>query len=144
MSQSQIAAELHERGRALVAAYPEPAGALHPLLDLAFAAEGSWNNETAHWVAELTGMSVAVVNGIASTRQQRSGAADEVHVCVGLSCRWMGADAACERLATLPGIRVVTVDCLGACAAAPVMSRNGRLHDGLTPERLDALVAGDR
>jgi hypothetical protein len=24
------------------------------------------------------------------------------------------------------------------------MARNGRLYDGLTPERLDSLVAGDR
>ena len=135
--------DLEERARDLVAVYPTPAGALHTLVDLVLGEGGAWDEASARWVAHLTGVPQAVVNGIISSRLKPDGDGEVVQVCTGLSCRWMGAEAACERLAKLPGIRVVTVDCLGACAAAPVMVRNGRLHDGLTPERLDALVAGD-
>jgi NADH:ubiquinone oxidoreductase subunit E len=146
MNRFRSMTDLEERGRALVAACPAPAGALHPLVDLVLAEGGVWDNESARWVAGLTGVPLAAVNGITSSRlgPADDGDGEVVKVCTGLSCRWMGADVACERLARLPGIRVVKVDCLGACAAGPVMSRDGRLHDGLTPERLEALVAGDR
>ncbi|HCL31106.1 MAG TPA: hypothetical protein DIC52_22095 [Candidatus Latescibacteria bacterium] len=137
-------ADLDARARALVSVYPASTGALYPLLDLLSHEGDTWDDESAHWVAQLTGVPVATVNGIVVSRHQTMGDAEVVQVCTGLSCRWMGADDVCERLAAHAKIRVVKVDCLGACAAAPVMTRNGRLHDGLTPERLEALVAGGR
>jgi NADH:ubiquinone oxidoreductase subunit E len=137
-------AVLTERARRIVAAYPEPSGGLHPLIVLVLAESGTWDVAAARWVAELTKLPVATVHGIAQSRQQPAAEAEEIAVCTGLGCRWMGAEAVCSRLAGLPDIRVAEVDCLGACSAGPVMRRNGRLHDGLTPERLDALIAGDR
>ncbi len=139
-----VPAELAERAHTIVAAYPAAKGALHPLLDLVLSETGSWNETWADWVAQLTGIPMATVHGIARSRHIPAGNGDEIAVCTGLSCRWMGAEAVCSRLQELPNIRVVAVNCLGACSAAPAMTRNGRLHDGLTPERLDALVAGDR
>ncbi|MDA0334315.1 MAG: NAD(P)H-dependent oxidoreductase subunit E [bacterium] len=136
--------ELADRAHAIVAAYPEPKGALHPLLDLVLSETGSWDGTWAGWVAQLTGTPVVTVHGIARSRRLPEADGEEIAVCTGLSCRWMGAEAVCQRLQEVPNIRVVAVNCLGACSAAPAMARNGRLHDGLTPERLDALVAGDR
>lgn len=145
MSMSQgIPADTEATARALVAAWPQPAGALHPLLDLLLDVNGVSPERLAGFVAELTGLSAAAVLGIAASRRSRTGTdGGVIALCTGLSCRWMGADAARERLTRVPGLRVIEVDCLGACSAAPVMKRGGRLHDGLTPERLDALVAGD-
>jgi NADH-quinone oxidoreductase subunit E len=137
-----ISSQLAEQARTLLGAYPKPAGALHPILDLLSRERVVWNDEVAHWVAELTGIPPASLHGVVSSRRFQD--AEAVQICTGLSCRWMGAEAACARLQEIPGLRIVEVDCLGACAAAPVMSRNGRLYDGLTPERLDALLAGDR
>jgi len=136
--------DLAERARAIVAAYPEPRGALHPLVELVLSEAGSWDDASADWIAELTGIPIATVFGIAQSRHRPAGDVEEVAVCTGLSCRWMGAEAVCSRLERLSGVRVVEVECLGACSGAPAMVRNGRLHDGLTPERLEALVAGDR
>lgn len=135
--------DLTERARAIIAAYPEPRGALHPLVELVLS-EASWGDASADWIAELTGIPVATVYGIAQSRHRPAGDVEEVAVCTGLSCRWMGAEAVCSRLERLSEVRVVEVECLGACSAAPAMVRNGRQHDGLTPERLEALVAGDR
>ena len=137
-------ADLDERARALVSAYPDPEGALYPLVDLVLGSGRTWDEAAARWVGGHTGLPLAAVDGIASSRHGNTDDGDVVTVCMGLSCGWMGGEAACQRLAGLPGVRVVTSDCLGACAAAPVMARNGRLYDGLTPERLDSLVAGDR
>jgi len=136
--------DLAERARTIVAAYPEPRGALHPLVELVLSEVGPWDDASAHWIAQLTGIPIATVDGIARSRHRPAGDVEEIAVCTGLSCRWMGAEAICARLQGLSSVRVVEVECLGACSAAPTMVRNGRLQDGLTPERLEALVAGDR
>ena len=135
---------LETEARALIAAYPRPAGALLPLIERVLRETGACDTAACAWIAAQVGLPVAVVRGIASSRapEGAAGATDDtVRLCTGLSCRWMGADAALEQLRAA-GLRIVTVDCLGACAAAPVMARGGRLHDGLTPERLADLVAG--
>jgi NADH-quinone oxidoreductase subunit E len=134
--------QLIDSARALAKAYFKLAGALHPILDLLSREQIEWDDDTACWVAELTGIPLVSLHGVVTSRTPAD--AEAIQICTGLSCQWMGAEAACRRLQQVPSLRIVEVDCLGACAGAPVMSRNGRLHDGLTPERLDALLAGDR
>ena len=84
---------LDERARALVAACPTPAAALHGLVDLVLGEGGVWDEESARWVAALTGVPLAAVEGITSSRLPPTGDGDGdlVQVCTGLSCRWMGA-----------------------------------------------------
>ncbi len=143
-STATIPDALVQRAQALTAAYPHPCGALHPLLDLLLDNGDVAPDAVAPFVAQITGLPAAAVEGILSSRWRRGTKAGQVHICTGLSCRWMGSDAVREKLFAVPDVQVVDVDCLGACAAAPVMRRAGRLYDGLTPERLDALLAGDR
>lgn len=143
MSLPDVSVELQQQARALVAACPQPCGALHPLLELLRGADDVPPARVDQFVAELTGLSVAAVHAIGQSRAAGHGDG-VIALCTGLSCQWMGAAAARQQLASVANLAVVEVDCLGACSAAPVMKRGGRLYDGLTAERLNALVAGDR
>lgn len=135
-----IPAAVEQSAQALVAACSRPQAALHPLLDLAMSEAGPWTDDVADWVADMCQLPVAVVRGVASSRHNPVPGC--IEVCTGLSCRWMGADRVLDRLQQLDDVEVATVDCLGVCSAAPAMRRGDRLHDGLTQERLEALVAG--
>ena len=132
---------LETRARRLLDRYPRPSGALMPLIDLVLADRGACDPGAARWIAGLTGLPAAAVAGIASSRGGRS--ADGARVCAGLSCRLMGGEEVARRLRERLGGPVTPAACLGVCSAAPAFERGGRLFDGLTPERLDALVAGE-
>ena len=132
---------LEVRGRRLLERYPRPAGALMPLIDLVLADRGACDAVAARWIAGLTGLPAAAVAGIASSRGDRP--ADGVRVCAGMSCRLMGGEEVARRLRRRLGDVVTPAACLGVCSAAPAFERGGRLFDGLTPERLDALVGGE-
>ncbi len=134
------ALEVH--ARRLLARYPRPAGALMPLIDLVLADRGVCDLGAARWIAGLTGLSAAAVAGIASSRGASPGG--RVRVCTGLSCRLMGGDEVARRLRERLGDQVIPAACLGVCSAAPAFERGGRLFEGLTPGRLDALLAGGR
>lgn len=136
-----MTADLDREARELLARYPRPAGALLPLIDLVQVARGDCDADAADWIASLTGLTAAAVAGIASSRG--GGQADAVRVCTGLSCRLMGADVILERLRAASGARLVSSDCLGVCHAAPAIELAGRVHDGLTAERLDHLIGGN-
>ena len=133
---------LDQRARQLLSRYPRPSGALMPLIDLVLIDRGACGPEAARWIAGLTGLSAAAVAGIASSRGD-GWSRGRVHVCAGLSCRLMGGDEVARRLRECLGDRVIPVPCLGACSAAPAFERGGRLFEGLTPERLEDLVAGE-
>ena len=129
---------MESRARRLLDRYPRPAGALMPLIDLVLADRGGWDPGAARWIAGLTGLSPAAVAGIASSRGEPS--SDRVRVCAGMSCRLMGGEEVARRLRERLGDLVTPAACLGVCSAAPAFERGGRLFDGLTPERLDALA----
>jgi len=72
-------------------------------------------------------------------------------VCTGTACHVRGApklsDAILGFLKIKPGettpdgeVTVETVNCLGACALAPVVILDGRFHRHMTPEKLRALL----
>jgi len=71
--------------------------------------------------------------------------AHEVTLCMGTVCFLKGAprisEAICEEYGIEPGgttadrlFTLQAVNCVGACALAPVMIVDGKYHDGVTPE----------
>jgi NADH:ubiquinone oxidoreductase subunit E len=69
----------------------------------------------------------------------------EVTLCMGTVCYLKGADkiseAICEEYSIEPGgttqdrlFTLQAVNCVGACALAPVMIIDGKYHDGVTPD----------
>src|SRR5687767_9738086 len=75
-----------------------------------------------------------------------------VQVCRSLACELCGSGAITERMRSTLGVEVgetsddgrftlVELECLGACGTAPVALVNDVLHENLTPQGLDALIA---
>lgn len=71
--------------------------------------------------------------------------AHEVTLCMGTVCYLKGApdisEAICREFRVEPGgttrdrlFSLYAVNCVGACALAPVMIVDGKYHDGVTPE----------
>ena len=131
---------LEVQARRRLDGYPRPSGALMPLIDLVLADRGACDPGAVRWIAGLTGLSAAAVAGVVSSRGPRPGGG--VRVCTGLSCRLMGGDEVARRLRESLGDQVTPAACLGVCSAAPAFERGGRLFEGLTPGRLEALLAG--
>ena len=76
-----------------------------------------------------------------------------IQVCRNVSCSLMGAeriiDYAAKALGIAPGettpdgrFTLSTVECLASCGTAPVMMVNGAYHENVSPEKIDALIAG--
>ena len=74
-----------------------------------------------------------------------------VQACRNLSCSMRGAERVIEHLSARLGIEpgettddgrwsLSTCECLGSCGTAPVVMVNEAYHEGMTPERLDALL----
>jgi NADH-quinone oxidoreductase subunit E len=79
----------------------------------------------------------------------------DVTLCMGTVCFLKGADkisaALCEEFAVKPGgtteDRLFTyqpVNCVGACALAPVMVVDGQYHDHMTPDSAIEIIRGLR
>ncbi len=74
-------------------------------------------------------------------------------LCVNIHCAMNGADELLEHLVmehgAAPdtesdrGLFVELVHCFGACDIGPNIELDGVAHDGMTPERLDELLASD-
>ncbi len=76
-----------------------------------------------------------------------------VQACRNVSCSMRGAerliDHLCHRLGVRPGettpdgrFTLGTVECLGSCGTAPVVTVNGAYHENVDEARLDALIGG--
>ncbi|MCX7893018.1 MAG: NADH-quinone oxidoreductase subunit NuoE [Burkholderiales bacterium] len=76
-----------------------------------------------------------------------------VQACRNVSCSMRGAERLIDhlrrRLGVAPGettpdgrFTLSTVECLGSCGTAPVVMVNDAYHEGMTAEKIDALLAG--
>lgn len=75
-----------------------------------------------------------------------------VEICVNVDCRRRGAQAVLDRARTRLGVEVGAVSpdgrcalqeivCLKRCGFGPAARVDGVIHDELTPDRIDALLA---
>jgi NADH-quinone oxidoreductase subunit E len=78
-----------------------------------------------------------------------------IQACRNISCSLLGSERILahlsKRLGVAPGettpdgrFTLSTVECLAACGTAPVIMIDDTYHEGLTPEKIDALLAGMR
>lgn len=74
-----------------------------------------------------------------------------IQVCHNISCALLGADGLVEYLESKLGIKkgettpdkiftLITVECLGSCASAPMMQIGDRYYEFLTKEKVDAIL----
>jgi len=77
----------------------------------------------------------------------------KICVCTNISCMLRGSDEVVAHLENRLGIKLgetsedgrftlKEVECLGACANAPMFELNKQYHENLTPETIDAILDG--
>jgi len=146
--------ENQQRAEEVLGKYPEKRSAVMPLLYIAALEHGYVSNDAMREVAELTGLTSAQVQSVASfyTMYYREPVGKYVvSVCTSISCYLRGADdvlAAIEDEAgvldgeTTPDglISVEHVECSGACGGAPAVSVNWELIEGLEPDKARDLI----
>ena len=77
---------------------------------------------------------------------------NQIDICTNISCQLNGADLIVEAIEKELNVKLGEttpdgkfhfrkVECLGACAAAPVMQINKDYHENLQPEKLGAIFA---
>jgi len=142
----------------LKARYPDPRGALLPVLHLAQETFGWISLEVEEYVAGLFGLSPAHVHEVVTFytllfRQPRG--RHVIAVCHNLSCHLLGAKGILEHLERRLGIGVgettpdgrvtlLGVECLCACEQAPMMQVDDRYEGHLTPDKVDRILDGLR
>jgi len=132
-----------ERRRAeeLVARYPHSKSALIPLLHMAQDRDGYITSEAMVDIAELLGLTPALVLGTCSfyTMFKRAPVGKlVVSVCTNVSCLVNGGPALVEslraRYADDDDVHVEEVECVAACDLAPVMQVNYEFHGPVTSD----------
>ncbi len=138
----------------IVARYPQPRGALMPVLHLAQEAHGYLTPEAELWIADRLGLKPAYVHGVTTFyTMYRTGATGKylLQLCTTVSCMLRGCDRLLDHIKQRLGIEegettpdgtftLVTVECLGSCGTAPMMQVNDDYYEDLDIERVDALL----
>src|SRR5215510_4589397 len=152
----EFTAEQLAEVRRLQSLYPEPRGALLPVLHLAQDTWGYVSLEVEAYVATLFDLAPAHVHEVVTFYTlffQKPKGRHVVSVCHNLSCHLMGAKSIIEHLTrrldvevgetTADGrVTLLSVECLCACEQAPMMQVDDRYEGHLTPAKVDAIVGG--
>lgn len=143
-----------QRATQLLEQYPEERSAVMPLLYIAALEHGYVSDDAMREVAELTGLSSAQVQAVASfyTMYKRAPVGRYlVSVCTSISCYLRDADAVLSAIEDETGvldgettpdrlISVEHVECAGACGGAPAVCVNWELVEGLEPDKARELI----
>ena len=150
----QFSAEQLAEVRRLQERYPDPRGALLPVLHMAQETFGHVSLEVEAYVAGLFGLAPAHVHEVVTFYTlffQQPRGRHVVAVCHNLSCHLAGAPDILAhvkaRLGIEPGettedgrITFQAVECLCACEAAPMAQVDDRYELNLTPEKVDRIL----
>lgn len=143
-----------ERAQRMLETYPDRRSAVMPLLYLASLEYGNVTEEAMRDVAELTGITPAQVQSVASfyTMYKRESVGRYVvSVCTSISCHLLGGDEVFAAVSDAAGVAhgettddglltVEHVECIGACGGAPAVQVNYELVEGVTTDKGRALV----
>lgn len=138
--------------------YPEPRGALIPVLNLAHEIHGYLSPEAMAKVAEVLDLAPAVVRGVATfytMYNRRPVGTYLIQVCTNVACNLCGGDdvleAFLEHTGTAPGevsadglFTVIEAECLGACGFPTAVQINERYYENVTAEEVPALLSSLR
>lgn len=138
----------------LVARYPQPRGAILPLLHLIQDRAGHVSLDAESWAAQRLGLTPSFVHGIVSfyTMYRTTQCGEHLlQLCTTVSCMLRGCDPLLEHIKQRLGIEVgettadglftlVTVECLGSCGTGPVMQVDDDYYEDLDIPRVDALL----
>jgi len=136
------------------ALYPRPKSVILPAITIAYRQVGHLSDEIYEEIAQITGLHTVEIAEAATFYtmfpKQPTGKY-LIQVCHNLSCSLMGADNLIVYLEEKLGIKkgettsdnvftLVSVECLGSCATAPMMQINHDYYENLTREKVDRIL----
>jgi len=148
-----------KKARKILERYPEgqPAGLIHALQDVQ-AEFGYVPCEVVELVCER--LNVPISKAFSAATFYKAFSLEPkgevvIRVCTGTACHIRGAqtlvDEICTALDIAPGqttkdlkFTLETVNCVGACAMAPVVSLNGEYHGGVQPGAVTKMIQGGK
>ncbi len=140
----------------IVARYPvSKRSAAMPVLHLIQETYGFISGESIEWAAnklELQPINLLELVTFYPMYRQKPVGKYHIKLCRTLSCALNGGEALCEHVLkklnvklneTTPDGRftVSHVECIASCGTAPVAQVNEDFHEGLTPQKMDELIA---
>ena len=143
-----------ERAEKIKSRYPEPQGALLPLLNLAQEVRGQVDAEAMAIVAGELGLSPTYVRGVATfyTMYNKQPVGDYlIQVCTNVACNLCGGDEVMAAFLKSAGTEsgeisfdgaftVIEAECLGACGFPTAVQINERYFENVTPQDVPAIL----
>ncbi|MEE8577295.1 MAG: NADH-quinone oxidoreductase subunit NuoE [candidate division Zixibacteria bacterium] len=134
--------------------YPQPKSVILPALTIAYEQVGHLSKEIYDEISKIINIPPLEVAEAASFYTMFPKAPRGkylIQVCHNISCALLGADHLVNYLEDRLGIAkgettdddlftLITVECLGSCATAPMMQINRDFHENLTREKVDKIL----
>ncbi|MDH3729613.1 MAG: NAD(P)H-dependent oxidoreductase subunit E [Acidimicrobiia bacterium] len=150
---SVLAGKELKEALAVLKRYPDKRSGVMPLLYMVSRVEGHVTDEGMKQVAQLTGLTAAQVQSVASfyTMFKREDTGKYlVSVCTSISCFLLGADGVLAAVEDETGVpdgetgndgmfSVEHAECIGACGGAPAVQVNYELVEGVTEDKARGL-----
>ena len=150
---SVLSGEALAQAEALLERYPDRRSGVMPLLYMVSRVEGYVTDDGMRQVAELTGLTAAQVQSVASfyTMFKREDTGTYlISVCTSISCFLLGADDVLRAVEDETGVpdgetgtdgmfSVEHAECIGACGGAPAVQVNYELIEGVVPDKARAM-----
>ena len=136
------------------AAYPQHRSGILPALTIAYRQVGHLNEDIYREIAraiKVPPLEVAEAATFYTMFPKQPVGKYLIQVCHNISCALLGADGLVNYLQEKLGIKVgettpdnlftlITVECLGSCATAPMMQINQDFYENLTKEKVDQIL----
>ncbi len=134
--------------------YPKRKSAILPALTVAYHQVGHLNDDIYNEISsiiEIPAVEIAEAATFYTMFPKHPVGKYLIQVCHNISCALLGADSLVHYLEEKLGIKkgettpdnmftLITVECLGSCASAPMMQINDRYYEFLTREKVDAIL----
>jgi NADH-quinone oxidoreductase E subunit len=135
--------------------YPHRKSAVLPALTIAYRQVGHLNDDVYHEISKVINIPYVEIAEAATfyTMFPKEPVGKYlIQVCHNISCALMGADSLVEYLEKKLEIKkgettkdkmftLISVECLGSCATAPMMQINQDFYENLTPAKVDQIIA---
>ncbi len=143
-----------EQIREKVSQYPDRKSAILPALTIAYSQTGYLNDEIYREISQVIRVphvEIAEAATFYTLFPKLPVGKYLIQVCHNISCALLGADSLLAYLEQKLGIKkgettpdnlftLVTVECLGSCATAPMMQINQDYYENLTGEKVDRIL----
>lgn len=134
--------------------YPRRKSAILPALTVAYRQVGHLSDQIYREISEIIEVpyiEVAEAAGFYTMFPKEPVGKYLIQVCHNISCALLGADSLVGYLEQKLGIKkgettpdnlftLISVECLGSCATAPMMQINEKYYENLTREKVDTIL----